>query len=61
MVKFICGPVEQTRHRQRYMVLKKLLWQNMKLNDLLALTVKQLASLQENDLYLLRILLEIYR
>ena len=31
----------------------------MKLNDLLALTVKQLASLQENDLYLLRILFEI--
>ena len=31
----------------------------MKLNDLLALTVKQLASLQENGLYLLRILFEI--
>ena len=31
----------------------------MKLNDLSALTVKQLASLQENDLYLLRILFEI--
>ena len=31
----------------------------MKLNDLLALTVKQRASLQENDLYLLRMLFEI--
>ena len=38
---------------------KKWLWQNMKLNDLLSLTVKQLASLQENGLYLLRILFEI--
>ena len=59
LVKFICGSVEQTRHRQRYMVLEKWLWQNMKLNDLLALTVKQLASLQENGLHLLRILFEI--
>ena len=31
----------------------------MKLNDLLALTEKQLAPLQENGLYLLRILFEI--
>ena len=31
----------------------------MKLNDLLSLTVKQLASLQENGLYLLKILFEI--
>ena len=31
----------------------------MKLNDLLSLTVKQLASSQENGLYLLRILFEI--
>ena len=31
----------------------------MKLNDLLALTVKQRASLQENGLHLLRILFEI--
>ena len=31
----------------------------MKLNDLLSLTVKQLASLQENGLYLVRILFEI--
>ena len=38
---------------------KKTLWQNMKLNDLLALTVKQLTSLKANGLYLLRILFEI--
>ena len=31
----------------------------MILNDLLSLTVKQLASLQENGLYLLRVLFEI--
>ena len=31
----------------------------MKLKDLIALTVKQLASLQENGFYLLRILFEI--
>ena len=31
----------------------------MKLNDLLALTVKQLTSLKANGLYLLRILFEI--
>ena len=31
----------------------------MKLNDLLALTVKQLTSLQESGLHLLRILFEI--
>ena len=59
LVKFICGSLEQTRHRQVYMVLKKRLWQNMKLNDLLALTVKQLTSLKANGLYLLRILFEI--
>ena len=55
LVKFICGSVEQTRHRQRYMVLKKWLWEN----ELLALTVKKIASLQENSLYVLRILFEV--
>ena len=32
----------------------------MKLNDLLALTVKQLTSLKVNGLYLLRILFEMF-